>query len=64
MDNANIENIVKIKKEIHALLKDVEKKENLLLKHVQNNTHNIIVYKSYLENIIEEYHTICTQIYK
>jgi hypothetical protein len=64
MENNNFENILKIKNEIKTLLQDIDKKENILLEQVKNNTHNILVYKSFMEDIIEEYHNVCTQIYK
>ena len=63
MDNINYEDIIKIKNEIKILLSEVEKKENNLIGQVENNTHNILIYKSYLEDIIEKYHLICKQIY-
>jgi hypothetical protein len=43
---------------------DIEIKENNLLEKVKYNTDNILIYKSFLEEIIEEYHNICTKIYK
>lgn len=64
MDNTNLKNIIKIKNEIKTLLVEIEKKENNVLEQIKTNTYNIVVYKTYLENIIEEYHNICTQIYK
>jgi hypothetical protein len=64
MENNDLENVLKIKNEITYLLKDIDKKENNLLETIKNNMHNILVYKSFLEDIIEEYHNICTQIYK
>lgn len=64
MENNDLENVLKIKNEITNLLQDIDKKENNLLDAIKNNMHNILVYKSFLEDIIEEYHNICTQIYK
>lgn len=64
MENNNISNIIKIKNEIQNLMLDIEIKENNLLEKVKYNTDNILIYKSFLEEIIEEYHNICTKIYK
>ena len=63
MDNINYEDIIKIKNEIKILLSKVEKKEINLIERVENNTHNILIYKSYLEDIIDKYHLICKHIY-
>jgi hypothetical protein len=63
MDDINYEDIVKIKNEVKILLSEVEKKENILVEKVEKNTHDILIYKSYLEDIIEKYHLICKKIY-
>jgi|LakMenEpi03Aug12_release.lakeMendotaPanAssembly.Ray.scaffolds.fasta_scaffold5168301_1 hypothetical protein len=57
-------NILNITKEISDLLKEVEQKENIVSEKISNNTADILVYKSILENVIEEYHLICKKIYK
>ena len=59
MDDINYEEIVKIKKEVKILLSEVDKKENILIEKVEKHTHDILIYKSYLEDIIEKYHLIC-----
>ena len=63
MDDINYEDIVKIKNEIKILLGEVEKRENILIKKVEKHTDDILIYKSYLEDIIEKYHLICKKIY-
>jgi len=63
MDDLNYEDIVKIKNEVKILLSEVEKKENILIEKVEKHTHDILIYKSYLEDIIEKYHLICKKIY-
>ena len=64
MKTDDLQNIIKIKNEIKTLLIEIEKKENNLLELIKDNNFNIIIYKKFLENIIEEYHNICMQIYK
>jgi hypothetical protein len=64
MSNINLQNIIKIKNEIESLLVEIKKKEENILEHIQTNTYNIILYKTFLENIIDEYHNVCTVIYK
>ena len=59
-----MEDIIKIKNEIIVLLKEIEDKEKIIIEKVRDNTHDILVYKMYLENIIEEYHSVCKKIYK
>ena len=63
MDDINYEEIVKIKNEIKILLSDIEKREKNLIKKVEIHTDNILIYKTYLEDIIEKYHLICKKIY-
>ena len=63
MDDINYEEIVKIKNEIKILLSDIEKREKNLIKKVETHSDNILIYKSYLEDIIEKYHLICKKIY-
>jgi hypothetical protein len=63
-EDINIETIIQIKNEIETLLKEINEKENYIIEKVRNNFDNISVYRMYLENIIEEYHTICKKIYK
>lgn len=63
MDDINYEDIIKIKNEIKILLDEVEKKENILIEKIEKHTHDILIYKSYLEDIIEKYHSICKKIY-
>jgi hypothetical protein len=63
IDNINYEDVVKIKNEIKILLDEVEKKENILIEKVEKHTYDILIYKSYLEDIIEKYHLICKKIY-
>jgi len=64
MNDINMEDIIKIKNEIIVLLKEIEDKEKIIIEKVRDNTHDILVYKMYLENIIEEYHSVCKKIYK
>lgn len=59
-----MEDIIKIKNEVKVLLNEIEEKEKNIIEKVRDNTHEILVYKMYLENIIEEYHSICKKIYK
>jgi hypothetical protein len=63
MDSINYEEIRKIKNEIKILLSDIEKREKNLIEKVEIHTNSILIYKSYLEDIIEKYHLICKQIY-
>lgn len=63
MDSINYEEIKKIKNEIKILLSDIEKREKNLIEKVEIHTNSILIYKSYLEDIIEKYHLICKQIY-
>jgi hypothetical protein len=63
MDGINYEEITKIKNEIKILLIDIEKREKNLIEKVEIQTSSILIYKSYLEDIIEKYHLICKQIY-
>jgi hypothetical protein len=62
-DDINLNDIVKIKNEIKLLLKEVEQKENKLIEKIETNTCDILIYKSYLEDVIEKYHSICKKIY-
>lgn len=64
MNNINFEDIIKIKNELKMLLNDMDEKEEKIIEKVKNNSHEILVYKTYLENLIEEYHLICKKIYK
>lgn len=64
MTKTDLKNIIKIKNEIKTLLVEIEKKENNLLEQIKTNTYNIVIYKNFLENLIEEYHNVCIQIYK
>lgn len=64
MNDINMEDIIKIKNEVKVLLNEIEEKEKNIIEKVRDNTHEILVYKMYLENIIEEYHSICKKIYK
>ena len=63
MNDINYEDIIKIKNEIKILLVEIEKRESNLIERVEKNTHDILIYKSYLEDVIEKYHFICKQIY-
>jgi hypothetical protein len=63
MNDINHEDIIKIKNEIKILLVEIEKRESNLIERVEKNTHDILIYKSYLEDVIEKYHFICKQIY-
>ena len=58
MNNINFEDIIKIKNELKMLLNDMDEKEEKIIEKVKNNSHEILVYKTYLENLIEEYHLI------
>jgi len=60
----NLNNIVKIKDEIKFLLKDIEEKEKLLVNELEKSNNKIIMLKTCLEDIIEEYHLVCQKIYK
>lgn len=64
MDNITLEDVIKIKNEIKLLLSEIDEKEKIIIEKVKTNTHDIQVYKTYLEDIIEEYHLICKKIYK
>ncbi len=64
MSDINFNNINIIKKEIKALLDEVNKKEKIIIEEVRENTQDILIYKQCLETIIEEYHIICKKIYK
>ena len=64
MNNINFEDIIKIKNELKILLNDMDEKEEKIIEKVKNNSYEILVYKTYLENLIEEYHLICKKIYK
>lgn len=64
MDNITLEDIIKIKNEIKSLLSEIDEKEKIIIEKVKKNTRDIQVYKTYLEDIIEEYHLICKKIYK
>jgi hypothetical protein len=59
----NFEQIIKIKNEIKILLNEIDEKEKKLIDKVNKNSNDILVYKTYLEDIIEEYHLICKKIY-
>ena len=63
MNDINYEDIIKIKNEIKILLVEIEKRESNLIERVEKNTHDILIYTSYLEDVIEKYHFICKQIY-
>lgn len=64
MDNITLEDVIKIKNEIKSLLNEIDEKEKIIIEKVKTNTRDIQVYKTYLEDIIEEYHLICKKIYK
>ena len=59
----NFEQIIKIKNEIKILLNEIKEKEKKIIDKVNKNSNDILVYKAYLEDIIEEYHLICKKIY-
>ena len=58
-----IDKIIKVKNEIKKILLEVEEKENNLLKEIEKNTYNNLIFKSQLEDIIDEYHSVCKKIY-
>ncbi len=58
-----MKNLQIILDEIKILLINVENKEKELLELNNINSNNIIMYKSFLENIINEYHSVCKKIY-
>jgi|LakMenEpi03Aug12_release.lakeMendotaPanAssembly.Ray.scaffolds.fasta_scaffold1424108_2 hypothetical protein len=58
-----IEKITKVKNEIKKILIEVQEKENNLLKEIEKNTYNNLIFKSQLEDIIDEYHSVCKKIY-
>lgn len=62
-EDMNITDIIKIKNEIKILLGEIEIKENKLIEKIETNTQNTLIYKTYLEDIIEKYHLICREIY-
>lgn len=64
MENYTLKKVLKIKNEITDLLNDIDKKENQLIEQFNKNIDNLSLYRSYLEEIIEEYHLICKKIYK
>jgi hypothetical protein len=64
MNNINLNDVIKIKNEIKILLDEIDDKEEKIIKKVENNTRDILVYKTCLEEIVEEYHLICKKIYK
>jgi hypothetical protein len=63
MSNIEKKDIQEMKNEIKKLLSSLEKKETLIIGKIEKNMYNILIFKSYLENIIEEYHLICKKIY-
>jgi hypothetical protein len=60
----NLDNIIKIKDEIKFLLKDIEEKEKILVNDLEKSNNKIMMLKTCLEEIIEEYHLVCKKIYK
>ena len=64
MDNITLEDVIKIKNEIKSLLNEIDEKEKIIIEKVKTNSRDIQIYKTYLEDIIEEYHLICKKIYK
>lgn len=64
MINNNLENIIKIKEEIKNLLKDIEVKEKTLIEDLEKSNNKILILKTCLEEVIEEYHMVCKKIYK
>lgn len=60
----SLNDIIKIKNEIKILLNDIDEKEKKIIERVNKNSNDILIYKTYLEDIIEEYHLICKKIYK
>jgi hypothetical protein len=63
MNKMNKSQIEKIKNEIESLLKEINEKEEVIVEKVGNNTNDILLYKTYLESVIEEYHLVCKKIY-
>ncbi len=61
---SDLMNILNITKDFRELIKELDEKENILSEKISNNTTDILVYKTILENVIEEYHLICKKIYK
>lgn len=59
-----MEHVLKVYTEIKSLLKDVNTNEQNLTEQVKKNTESVLIYKSFLEKIIEEYHNVCKNIYK
>lgn len=64
MNNSDLDNILKVKNEIEFLLVDIEQKENVLTEQFKLNALNLVTFKTYLEDLIEEYHNVCKKIYK
>ena len=58
-----LSNVLQITKEIRNLLKEIEEKENVISEKITTNSADILVYKTILETVIEEYHLICKKIY-
>jgi len=63
MENKSLEDIYKIKNEIKLLSDEIENKKVNIINKIENNIENIIIFKTYLENIIDEYHLICKKIF-
>jgi len=63
MDKSKIEKINLVIKEIKNLLKNIQINENSIIKEIDENLQNSLIYKTYLEHVIEEYHLVCKQIY-
>lgn len=59
-----LDNIIKIKDEIKFLLKEIEEKEKMLVSDLEKSNNKIMMLKTCLEEIIEEYHLVCQKIYK
>jgi hypothetical protein len=63
IDYKNYNDIYKIKNEIEKLMNSIEIKEKELTTINNNNNKNIKIYKSFLEDMIMEYHNVCKKIY-
>lgn len=60
----DLTNILNIIKEFKSVLKEIEIKEKIISEKIESNTCDILIYKAFLENVIEEFHLICKSIYK
>lgn len=59
-----LKDIVKIKNEIKNILEEIDSKENILIQQFEENNYKLSLLKNYLEDVIEEYHIVCRNLYK